>query len=292
MFGEKQSLFSTRYKCFQTVKNDLEDYTSYIARVNRQCEKFQPDKCSSYNLKCLIFASGLQSTKDALFRNEILKMLDEEKPSKPVTLDLINAEIQRTLLRQQDIKMIGNTPSITHAVRTQANQSQKQLKKNITKTPPSPCWFCGEMHYARYCLYASHKCSQCGTTGHKEGYCSAKKRGAFKRNKQQKDSSPQQQQQQQQKSVQKQQTHNTLKSTESTAQTRIITDFSQLRRHIAILINGIKTQLQLDTASDCTIISQKIQPIRLSEPPWSNIKLCRLRNKKNKGKIRSPAIRV
>ncbi|XP_036325554.1 uncharacterized protein LOC118738728 [Rhagoletis pomonella] len=116
------------------------------------------------------------------------------------------------------------------------------------------------MHYARYCLYASHKCSQCGTTGHKEGYCSAKKRGAFKRNKQQKDSSPQQQQ----KSVQKQQTHNTLKSTESTAQTRIITDFSQLRRHIAILINGIKTQLQLDTASDCTIISQKV---------WKNINM-------------------
>ncbi|XP_053956137.1 uncharacterized protein K02A2.6-like [Anastrepha ludens] len=243
------------------IKNDLEDYTTYIARVNRQCEKFQLNTCSSDNLKCLIFVSGLQATKDSVFRNEILKMLDEEKPSKPVTLNSVNSEIQRILQRQQDNKVIANTSSITHAVRTQVNQIRNQSKKDGTKSPPSPCWFCGGMHYARFCFYASHKCTQCGTMGHKEGYCNARKNSTFKGNKHQKDSS---QTKQQQQIVKTQQANKSSKAIESAAQTRIITDFAQLRRHIEIFINGVKAQLQLDTASDCTIISENL---------WKNINM-------------------
>ncbi|XP_036339772.1 uncharacterized protein LOC118749108 [Rhagoletis pomonella] len=232
MFGEKQSLFNIRFKVFQIVKNDVEDYIAYIARVNRQCEKFQLDKFSKDNLKCLIFVSGLQTSKDASFRNEILKMLDEEKPDKPFTLDKTNAEIQRTLQRQQDIKMIGNNQAVTHAIHTQQNgtgQQQKQCVEKAQKTPPSPCWFCGGVHYARYCTYASHKCNQCGTVGHKEGYCNVSKRKPPKRSLQKQNPPKTQQKQQNQKPHEK-----TTKPADTMAKTRKIIDFAQRRKHIDI----------------------------------------------------------
>lgn len=179
MFGRKESLFSSRYKCFQITKSEIEDYGVYTARVNRLCENFQLDKLTKDNLKCLVFVSGLQASSDAKFRNEVLKMLDKEKPEKPVTLEFINREIQRTLQRQQDTKMIGNIQQTV--VKTQAIHTKQQKSKYVSKqtkeeskTPSTPCWFCDAMHYSRTCQYMTHKCKQCERVGHKDGYCNVK----------------------------------------------------------------------------------------------------------------------
>ena len=40
MFGEWDSLFHTRYKCLNIIKEDDEDFVAYAGKVNAQCERF------------------------------------------------------------------------------------------------------------------------------------------------------------------------------------------------------------------------------------------------------------
>ncbi|KAI8114837.1 hypothetical protein CVS40_12855 [Lucilia cuprina] len=240
MFGKKESLFSSRYKCFQTIKSEIEDYGVYIAKVNRLCENFLLEKFTKDNLKCLIFVSGLQSPKDANFRNEILRMLDEEKPEKPVTLEFINQEIQRTLQRQHDTKMIGNnqqTAVYTQAIHTKQHTSKyvSNHNKDDSKTPSTPCWFCGAMHYSKTCQYKNHKCKQCDRIGHKDGYCNVKNKQRHSTNRQQS------------ATAHKQQTN----SNKNSAQTRAIDNSIDNwfhRKHVNVLLNHHNVELQLDTA--------------------------------------------
>ena len=39
-FGERDSLFHTRYKCLNIIKDD-EDFIAYTGKVNAQCERFK-----------------------------------------------------------------------------------------------------------------------------------------------------------------------------------------------------------------------------------------------------------
>ncbi|XP_065356150.1 uncharacterized protein LOC135950539 [Calliphora vicina] len=183
-------------------------------------------------------------------------MLDEERPEKPVTLEFINKEIQRTLQRQHDTKMIGNNQQA--AVQTQAIHTKQQKTKYVSnhhkddsKTPSTPCWFCGAMHYSNTCQYKNHKCKQCGRVGHKEGYCNVKSDGNNNKQKHSADNRHTQQ------TANKQNTN----SNKNTAQTRAIDNSIDNwfhRKHVNVLINNQNVELQLDTASDISIISEEI----------------------------------
>ena len=47
MFGERDSLFHTRYKCLNIIKEDDEDFVAYAGKVNAQCEQFKLRTCLS-----------------------------------------------------------------------------------------------------------------------------------------------------------------------------------------------------------------------------------------------------
>ncbi|VDN15982.1 unnamed protein product [Dibothriocephalus latus] len=80
IFGEQSSLFNTRFQCFQLCKRESDDIVTYAGIVNRE-----------YQLKCLIFISGLQSPKDAGIRERLLAHVHQ---SSSVTLQELAAESQ------------------------------------------------------------------------------------------------------------------------------------------------------------------------------------------------------
>ncbi|KAK0408985.1 hypothetical protein QR680_004276 [Steinernema hermaphroditum] len=43
------------------------------------------------------------------------------------------------------------------------------MRGKTQKTPPSPCYNCGEMHFNRDCPYRTKKCYDCQRIGHKKG---------------------------------------------------------------------------------------------------------------------------
>ena len=92
------------------------------------------------------------------------------------------------------------------------------------------------MHYSATCPFKKHYCKQCKQTGHKEGYCNVKKPS----------------------------------NKRTSAETRVVRQVNHIavgenRKFVTVKINGIFIRLQIDSASDITIISRKTW-IRLGEP--------------------------
>ncbi len=52
-----------------------QDFTTFAAVVNKHCDDFKLAELSADNFKCLIFAQGLISAKDAEIRQIILNKL-------------------------------------------------------------------------------------------------------------------------------------------------------------------------------------------------------------------------
>ena len=78
LFSSKTSLFHKRWKCPNLTKRDSDDYLGFVVVVNKNCDDFKPGKLSAVNFKCLIFAQGLVSAKDAEIRRSVLSKLENE----------------------------------------------------------------------------------------------------------------------------------------------------------------------------------------------------------------------
>ena len=94
MFGEQDSLFHTRYKCLNIIKEDDEDFVAYAGKVNAQCERFKLKDLKEDMFKCLIFVSGLTSNKNKVIRSKILTMLEQDTE---ITLQKVSEECQKLI---------------------------------------------------------------------------------------------------------------------------------------------------------------------------------------------------
>ncbi|XP_055615351.1 uncharacterized protein K02A2.6-like [Toxorhynchites rutilus septentrionalis] len=243
LFGTKESAVKKRYSTLTITKSPTEDYVSYACRVNKMCVEFELSKMSEAQFKCLMFVCGLKSERDSEVRMRLLSKIED---SNNATLDTLIEECQRLMNLKSDTAMIENpVPSTVQAIKGN-QQHRKTFKKPFDNQrsyqqqqhqqrksgPASPCWNCGAMHYAKECSFINHKCSSCNQSGHKEGYCSSAKRSAKRR-----------------KPYNKQFSTKTVVSVNSV---------QGKRRFVWVKLNDIPVRLQLDTASDITIVSKQI----------------------------------
>ena len=94
--------------------------------------------------------------------------------------------------------------------------------------PKSACWNCGEWHYVKFCPFINRICYKCGKKGHKQTRCRFR-------------------------NVQSNIPVSKLKSNVVYVNKTYKSEDS--RKFISILINDVPVRMQLDTASDITIIS-------------------------------------
>ncbi|XP_037036075.1 uncharacterized protein K02A2.6-like [Bradysia coprophila] len=166
-----------------------------------------------------------------------------------LTLATLTVECKRLMDLKLDAELIAKTPSGTSTPYVkQINDKSKKSPKTVDKAsyskspaqdsskkvPYRPCWLCGAKHFVKECTYVKHLCRDCNKIGHKEGFCVIS---------QQKNQSPN-------------------KGTSSSKQCKPIftvskVDHTAKRKYIVVLINGCPIRLQVDTASDVTIISRE-----------------------------------
>lgn len=248
IFGRQVTLFRSRYNCLQLVKSDLEDFSAYAANVNKHCEQFKWNDMTADQFKCLIFVCGLQSHQHSDIRTRLLSTI-EGPDAAAATLQTLTTECNRIISLKSDTALIESQS--VHAIhyrqrprqqqqqqssqstpqrQQQPSQNNAHKKNTASKTskskPNTPCWLCGEFHYSRYCPYRSHICKTCSKKGHKEGYCDFRNKN------------------------------------KSSTYSNVITRVNQIRandyrRYIKLKINNIVCDLQIDTASDITIVSEE-----------------------------------
>jgi hypothetical protein len=247
IFGVRESIFSIRYKCLQIAKKKDEDYVTYASRINKNCEDFQLNNFKSDQFKSLIFVIGLKSQDEADIRTRLLSKLEDDSEDKPITLETLKTECDRIRNLKTDTALISSKPLSVHYINKNVkkfHQKSEKDNRNSSKSssdqPKYPCWQCGAMHLVKFCTYTDHTCKDCSKKGHKEGYCSCIG------NKKNKDSTLKNQNSNKPKVK--------PKNCNGIWNINSVNAESQ-RKFIKIEINNFPIIMQLDTASDVTIIS-------------------------------------
>ena len=79
LFSSKTSLFHKRWKCLNLTKKDSDDYLGFASVVNKNCDDFKLGELSADKFKCLVFAQGQVSAKNAEIRRRVLSKLEDER---------------------------------------------------------------------------------------------------------------------------------------------------------------------------------------------------------------------
>lgn len=77
----------------------MEDYFTYVGKVNRKCEKFKLCELTPDMFKCLIFNQGLTAEKDAEVRARTLSKLEQNQA---VTLQQLSEVCERIVNLMHD----------------------------------------------------------------------------------------------------------------------------------------------------------------------------------------------
>ena len=133
LFSSKTSLFHKRWKSLNLTKRDSDDYLGFASVVNKNGDDFKLGEFSADNLKCLIFAQGLVSAKDAEIRRRVLSKLENE-PN--LTLQKLAEDYQRIVSVRKDPKNIEESGfayvrKVKH--RSQSYSPVKERKNMITQ---------------------------------------------------------------------------------------------------------------------------------------------------------------
>nr|CAX83692.1 Gap-Pol polyprotein [Schistosoma japonicum] len=247
-FGDNSSLFNIRYRCLKLKMNKSDDFLTHVGVVNRECERFKLKDLSENQFKSLILICSLQSEKFAIIRTRLLHRLDQEPT---LSLNDIAAEYQRLTNLKHDTALVqsgGNGDIEVHAVcrkpishqvtpaTTSTHRDKPPDKKNII--PPSRCWNCDGWHFAKFCPFKNYRCGKCNRLGHKETLCRQKDTRTRSRS--------------------RRRFHSPSKPAESLSVSTLNHAHQRpARKYVSVRINGHTVSLQLDTASDITIISRK-----------------------------------
>ncbi|XP_053663457.1 uncharacterized protein K02A2.6-like [Anopheles marshallii] len=233
-FGTKESLLHKRFRCLKLTKLRTEDFVTFACRVNRGTVDFELGKLTEEQFKCLVFVCGIKEEEDADFRTRLLRRIEEQQD---VTLDQLSAECQRMTNLRHDSDMIkSDKTEKVLSVHDNTHRRDRPLYKNQpnrASKPSRPCWLCGSLHWTRECTFRTHKCTQCGIMGHREGYCKQQKR-------------------------QPQRKKPFIKQTSMRSVTVNVHSIRSRRKYVNIKLNGKQIRLQLDTGSDISVISRTL----------------------------------
>lgn len=228
IFGDRSSLFNIRYNCLKISREAEEDIVSYTGRVNKECERFKLKSITDEQFKSLIFVAGLTSSEDADIRTRLLSKLDSVQE---FSVQEMTAEYLRLMNLKHDSQMVQGMHSsadITTVDKVTRFQRPFIRQRPFVPSvkPPAPCWKCGAWHFVRFCPFQNHVCQKCHRIGHRETHC-----------------------------IRTPTSDSRIRRQSNIVHTASTTNFIQLRKYITLLINNCSISLQIDTASDITIIS-------------------------------------
>ncbi|KAA3677574.1 uncharacterized protein DEA37_0010992 [Paragonimus westermani] len=191
--------------------------------------------------KTLIIVCGLQSPAKADIRTLILDKMEYEPK---MTLQTIITEYQRLINLEHDAMMIRQSAKPPTSLTIQSIHAghphpggSRPFNHYRPSKPSTPCLQCDGWQYVRSCPFHKHKCQKCNHRSHKEDHCRANKQLIS-----------------QPRSMSSgRRFQNSARQSYSIFATFLV-DYAYRLKYITLTLNGTTVWLQVDTASDITII--------------------------------------
>uniref|UniRef100_A0A8R1IMM4 CCHC-type domain-containing protein n=4 Tax=Caenorhabditis japonica TaxID=281687 RepID=A0A8R1IMM4_CAEJA len=243
LFNETKSITRLRYELL-SVKFDGYDRKIYTGLVKSRFSVAQWSTMTEDQAQCLLWIMGLQSHEHADLRARALRELEHDSR---ITLTELTDRLDQVIALRNDADFMGGPSSTINAVninraKQQHHSSRKPLQahpknNNSFQSPNTPCYKCGQMHWARDCKLSSNTvCRNCSKTGHLAKVCKSKR------------------------SV-----NNAIFISQSSARNRN-------RIYHDVEIEGKKIRMQLDTGAEVTLMNLK-DWMRLNKPKLSQSKI-------------------
>uniref|UniRef100_A0A8R1ERQ9 CCHC-type domain-containing protein n=1 Tax=Caenorhabditis japonica TaxID=281687 RepID=A0A8R1ERQ9_CAEJA len=228
LFNETKSVTRLRYELL-SVKFDGYDRKIYTGLVKSRFSVAQWSTMTEDQAQCLLWIMGLQSHEHADLRARALRELEHDSR---ITLTELTDRLDQVIALRNDADFMGGPSSTINAVninraKQQHHSSRRPSQahpksKNSCQSPNTPCYKCGQMHWARDCKLSSNTvCRNCSKTGHLAKVCKSKR------------------------SV-----NNTIFISQSSARNRN-------RIYYDVEIEGKKIRMQLDTGAEVTLMNSK-----------------------------------
>ena len=124
IFSEKSSLFYMLYQCLNFMKK-TNDYVTYTAIVNRECERFKLSELTTDNLKCFIFVEVLTAEKYSEIWSHILSKLEAYLK---LMLKVVAKECEMIMnLKHSTVKIQGRDVFQVHSVHQRLKEGRKKV---------------------------------------------------------------------------------------------------------------------------------------------------------------------
>ena len=231
LFDVKQSLFASRYACFQIEWKGPthESIHEFAARIRRTIQSFEFDKFKENELKTLTMLMAMKERSLEPIRTKLLNMLMSKHD---VPFEDCEKAVADFLQTQRDQRLPEAAAAVNYVKRTNDQKPQRPVNK-----PKSPCPACGGDHWKKDCKFKDAVCHSCNKPGHLKSMCKPSKSH---------DNDP-------------------VKSNHKVGCFAIPSSYkisgvstsSCNRRMINLTINGIPLKAQLDSGSDITILCRE-----------------------------------
>uniref|UniRef100_A0A8R1EML3 RNA-directed DNA polymerase n=4 Tax=Caenorhabditis japonica TaxID=281687 RepID=A0A8R1EML3_CAEJA len=240
LFNETKSLTRLRYELL-SVKFDGNDRKIYTGLVKSRFSVAQWSIMTEDQAQCLLWIMGLQSHEHAELRARALRELEQDSR---ITLTELTDRLDQVIALRNDADFMGGPASSINAVNyNKAKQHPQSSRKpsqahsksnNSCQSPKTPCYKCGQMHWARDCKLSSNTvCRNCNKNGHLAKVCKSKRS-----------------------------TNNAIFIAQSSVQNRN-------RIYYNVKIEGKQIKMQLDTGAEVTLMNAK-DWMRLNKPKLSH----------------------
>uniref|UniRef100_A0A914Q1Q4 RNA-directed DNA polymerase n=1 Tax=Panagrolaimus davidi TaxID=227884 RepID=A0A914Q1Q4_9BILA len=236
LFDTKRSLFADRYNTFQIewFGPAHESVQEYVSRVRQAVNLFDCSNFSANELSTLVVLMGMKAAALEPLRSLVLNTLIKTPKE---TLDNITTLLDNALMTERDQKL-PEQRNVNFVKKTADRRPQNQRKSAAASKPPppTPCPACGGAHWKVDCSFKDATCHACGGKGHIAKAC---------KNGKKKNDHPA--------------SNKNRRSLKKVGYVKVNTlaSLSSPRRHfVAASINGTSIQMQYDSGSDITILSQ------------------------------------
>jgi hypothetical protein len=245
-------IFYERFVTFNLKQQTNSSIDDWATTVMQQTQKFEIEKFTLDDLQTLIFVTGLDNKE---LQKELLKQISSLHATKTVSLSFSAARrITKDQLAYNELyRKIHNVKNesesvyhihdnnvnahetvntegimdnettlfkITHKKDEIQRHTNERRDEHAQVSPPKPCWYCGGMHLNKDCPHRNKICHNCKKQGHLAKVCKNRKIS--------------------------QPVHAISKTVKNK------------RKFISLNLNQNKGKLQIDTASDISIISHTL----------------------------------